>query len=111
MEQVNVGLDALQSLTNFTDHSQQEQHDFNKAHSTRNTENATSGLAGSTQNAAFAVGQERDAHWNSNVLPRLQQLVENNTMATSAYYDGQNTASGAMTQHSYGVGSVINGTA
>lgn len=109
--EVNVGLDALQSLTNFTDHSQQEQHDFNKAHSVRNTENAQTGLAGSTQNAAFAVGQERDAHWNSNVLPRLQMLVENNTAATGAYYDGQDSTTHAMTQHSYGIGSVINGTA
>jgi hypothetical protein len=108
--EVNVGLDALQSLTNFTDHSQNEQNDFNKAHSVRNTENAQSGLAGSTQHAAFAVGQERDAHWNSNVLPRLQMLVENNTMATSAYYDGQDSTTNAMTQHNYGIGSVINGT-
>lgn len=109
--EINVGLDALQSLTNFTDHSQQEQHDFNQAHSARNTENAQSGLAGSVQNAAFAVGQERDSHWGSNVLPRLQMLVENNTAATAAYYDGQDAASNAMAQQSYGVGAVINGTA
>ncbi|OLF11197.1 hypothetical protein BLA60_14580 [Actinophytocola xinjiangensis] len=107
--QINVGLDALQSLTNFTEHSQSEQNDFNKAHSVRNTESATSGLAGSVQNAAFAVGQDRDAHWNSRVLPQIQQLVENNNLATSAYYEGQATSTTTMQQHTYGVGSVING--
>jgi len=109
--QINVGLDALQSLTNFTEHSQTEQNDFNKAHSVRNNESATSGLAGSVQHAAFGVGQERDAHWNSRVLPQLQQLVENNTMATSAYHEGQGATTNTMQQHTYGVGSVINGTA
>lgn len=108
MDQLHVGLDALQSLTNFTDHSQQEQNDFNQAHSARNLENCQSGLAGTTQTAAFSVGQERDGFWGSNVLTRLQTLVENNTVATSAYFDGQDGTSTAMSNHSYGIGAAIN---
>lgn len=108
MDQLNVDLDALQALSNFTENSQQEQHDHNQAHSARNMDYCQSGLAGATQTAAFTVGQERDAHWNSNLLPKLQALVDNNRMATAAYHSGEAEISGVMAQHSYGYDAVIN---
>lgn len=105
--QADIDFSAVQSLTNFTDNSQQEQSNHSNSHSRRNNETVQGGLAGSVQTAAFSAGQERDGDWQR-VFRQNQLLVDNNHRAVAAYYDGQDSAQSAMSTHNYGASGIIN---
>jgi len=105
--QVVVDFASLQSLTSFTESSQQDQANASSSYSQRASDTVSTGLAGTVRNAAVSVGQERDGHWRQ-TQDGNQRLVDNNRRAAAQYGDGQDSAHSAMTRTSYGTGSVIN---
>ncbi len=105
--QVVVDFAALQSLTSFTESSQQDQANASSSYSQRASDTVSTGLAGTVRNAAASVGQERDGHWRT-TQDGNQRLVDNNRRAATQYNDGQDNAHSAMTRANYGTGSVIN---
>jgi hypothetical protein len=105
--QVVVDFAALQSLTSFTESSQQDQANASSSYSQRASDTVSTGLAGTVRNAATSVGQERDGHWRQ-THDGNQHLVDNNRRAATHYSDGQDSAHSAMTRTSYGTGSAIN---
>jgi hypothetical protein len=105
--QVQVDISALQSLTSFTESSQQDQASASSSFSQRTSDTVSTGLAGTVRNAAASVGQERDGHWRQ-THDGNQRLVDNNRRATTQFSDGQDSAHSAMSRANYGTGSVIN---
>jgi hypothetical protein len=105
--QLSVDFAAVQSLTSFTESSQQDQANASSSFSQRTSDTVSTGLAGTVRNAAESVGQERDGHWRQ-THDGNQRLVDNNRRAVTQYSDGQDSAHNAMTRTSYGTGSVIN---
>lgn len=105
--QLNVDFASLQSLTSFTESSQQDQANASSSYSQRASDTVSTGLAGTVRNAASSVGQERDGHWRQTQAGN-EQVPHNNRQALTHYIDGQDSAHSAMTRTSYGTGSVIN---
>ena len=105
--QLSVDFAAVQSLTSFTESSQQDQANASSSFSQRTSDTVSTGLAGTVRNAAASVGQERDGHWRQ-THDGNQRLVDNNRRVVTQYSDGEDSAHSAMTRSSYGTGSVIN---
>lgn len=107
--QVNIHLDAVQSMLKNADGLLDEAAGINSNHANVTSGLVEGGLGGVVKNAAVNVGQEREGAFNSLHQRNTQVLYQNPSTAVQHYASGQDNAHRAMNVNVYSSGGAIDG--
>jgi hypothetical protein len=99
--QVNVSIDALQSMLKNTDGLLDEQAGINSTHNNVSSGLVDGGLQGVVRSSAISVGQEREGSFNTLHQRNQQVLYANPSTALQHYVNGQDSAHSAMNVNAY----------